>query len=103
VTDRLSQLLKLLERDPADPFLCYGVALEHRKAGRPRDAVEWLDRALACDPLYCYAYFQKAKSLMDLGDDEAARQALTLGLTQARKAGDSKAQGEITELLASLG
>ena len=103
MTDRLTQLLKLHERDPRDPFLCYGVALEHRKAGRPRESIEWFDRALACDPLYCYAYFQKAKSLSDLGEDDAARETLTLGLTQARKAGDAKAQSEIAELLASLG
>jgi len=102
MSDRLAQLLKLHQADPADPFLSYGIALEYAKAGEISDALSWLDRTLEADALYCYAYFQKAKLLDAEGESAAARAAGEAGLAAARKAGDQHAEGEIAELLASI-
>jgi tetratricopeptide (TPR) repeat protein len=66
VSDRLAQLLKLLEADPADAFCLYGVAQEYARRGNADEAVRWYDRCLGVDPLYCYAYFHKAKALEEL-------------------------------------
>src|SRR3954467_3112655 len=55
-SERLEKLRKMLERDPNDTFLLYGVALEHKKLGDSKTAIEYLDRVIAADPGYCYAY-----------------------------------------------
>ena len=31
--DRMQQLQRMLEKSPTDPFLLYGIAMEHKKAG----------------------------------------------------------------------
>lgn len=100
--DRLTQLLKLHEGDSSDPFLTYGIALEHGKAGRLEDALAWLDKTLSLDANYCYAYFQKAKLLLEHGDEPAARTTLNAGLRAAQQSGDEHAKSELGQLLASL-
>ncbi len=99
---RLDQLLKLHTADPADPFLTYGIALEHAKAEDFGAALAWLDRTLKLDPDYCYAYFQKAKMLGEQGEDEAAIPVLQTGIAVAQRVGDQKALSELRELLASM-
>jgi tetratricopeptide (TPR) repeat protein len=73
---RLDQLLQLHEADPADADLPYMIAMEHVKADRHAEALTWLDRTMALNPDYHYAYYQKAKALSQLGEDEAARDAV---------------------------
>ena len=102
MSNRLEQLTKLHQADPADTFLSYGIALEHGKAGRFDDAISWLDKTLELDPNYCYAFFQKARMYIEKGDDQTARQVLNTGLETARQTGDDHAHSEIQELLASL-
>src|SRR5690606_1082764 len=103
MSDRLAQLMKLHEAEPDDPFCTYGIALEHAKAARYDEALAWLDKTLAADANYCYAYFQKAKVYIARGDDAAARQVLTEGMEAARRAGDEHARGEMGELLSTVG
>jgi tetratricopeptide (TPR) repeat protein len=105
MSERLTQLLKLHEADPADPFCTYGIALEHAKAGRSDEAIQWLDRTLGLDERYCYAYYQKARVLAQDGQDEAARQVLRHGIEVARAAAtpDSlHAAQEMSDLLQSI-
>lgn len=102
MTDRLAQLTKLHEADPADPFLTYGIALEHAKTEDFAQAIVWLDRTLEVDGNYCYAFYQKARALSELGDDEAARKVLVEGMAAAVRARDDHARSEMAELLATL-
>jgi Tfp pilus assembly protein PilF len=95
----MSQLRKLLERDPNDTFLIYGLALEYKKAGDLPTAIEHLDRVIALDPGYCYAYHQKGLSFEQAGDLEAARHAYRDGIAAARTKGDEHARGEIEAAL----
>lgn len=100
--ERLAKLQQLHQADPADPFLTYGIALEHAKAAQHDQALHWLDRTLQIDEKYCYAYYQKARVLLQLDQNDQARQVLTQGLGKAQAAGDQHAASEIRELLASL-
>jgi tetratricopeptide (TPR) repeat protein len=102
MTERLEQLQKLYETDPADPFVPYGIALEHGKAGQYEQAVGWLDTALETDPSYHYAYFQKARMLAALDRIDQAKQVIDRGMVKATEDGNDKARGELEELLASL-
>lgn len=102
MSDRLEKLRNLFNADPTDPFVTYGIALEHGKAERFDEALEWLDRTLGLDEHYLYAYFQKAKMFSELGQDDEARAVLGKGMKMAQAAGDDHARSEMAELLASF-
>jgi len=99
---RLDQLRAMLDKQPNDPFLLYGAALEYKKAGELTAAVEHLDRCLAVDPNYCYAYYQKGQILEQQGDVEGAKAAYRLGVAAAERTSDAKAQGELGQALMFL-
>jgi len=101
-TPRLEQLLKLLEREPNDTFLIYGLALEYKKAGNLPRAIELLNRVIQLDSGYCYAYHQKGLAYEQAGDIEAARQAYRDGIAAAEKKGDGHAKGEIEMALMEI-
>jgi tetratricopeptide (TPR) repeat protein len=102
MSDRIVQLMKLLETDPEDPFCLYSLAFEHQKVGNLGAAVEFYERALAADADYFYAYYHKAKALEEMGDVAGAKATLELGLRRARASGDEKARSEIAEFLDTL-
>lgn len=101
-SERLAKLLKMAEREPSDPFLLYGIALEHKKAGEQSKALEYLDRVLRLDPGYCYAYHQKGLVYESAGDNDAAADAYRQGIEAARKKGDDHARQEIEGALQML-
>ena len=102
MSERLAKLEQMLERSPTDPFLLYGIALEHKKAGDSARAIEFLDRTLAADAGYCYAYFQKGQVQETLGQTTEAKATYRAGVDAARKAGDAHAQSEIEGALSML-
>lgn len=98
----IEQLEKLLNAEPNDPFVLYGLAQEHAKQGDHTRAIEFYDRCLAVDANYHYAYFHKAMTLRQRGgpgDDARAIEALRAGLVRARAGSDAKAASEIAALL----
>ena len=102
VSERLQKLQAMLEREPNDTFLLYGIALEHKKANDLTAAVDHLDRVLAIDPNYCYAYHQKGLAFESAGDMEAAKAAYRQGIEAAQRCGDAHAQGEIEAALSMI-
>lgn len=93
--DRLSKLQKMLDRQPGDPFTLYAIGLEHKKAGRAEQAIEFLDRCIQFDPGYCYAFFQKGQILESTGDIESAKAAYRQGINAATLKGDNHARSEL--------
>ena len=98
----IEQLEKLLELEPDDTFVLYGLAQEYAKADDTDRAVEFYDRVIALDPHYHYAYFHKARALDEGGRTEEALDTLRVGLGMAQQANDGKAAGEIAGLLDEL-
>lgn len=98
MSDRLEQLKKMHQADPADPFCPYGIALELIKLDKPEEALTWLDRTIELDEAYCYAYFQKAKLLAQADRRPEAREVIQQGLQVAQRVGDQKAQSELSAL-----
>ena len=92
----------MLERDPADTFLLYGIALEHKKLGDAKQAVDFLDRVISIDPGYCYAYHQKGLVFESAGDVESAKNAYRAGIEAATKKGDAHAREEIAAALSMI-
>jgi Tfp pilus assembly protein PilF len=101
-TQRMRQLEQMLQRQPDDPFLLYGMAMEFKKADQPRQALDYFDRVLRRDPNYCYAYYQRAQVHESLGDVDAAKRSLREGVEAADRAGDGHARQEIEAALALL-
>jgi Tfp pilus assembly protein PilF len=89
----------MLEKDPADPFLLYGIGLEYKKLGDAAKAIEFLDQTIAADAGYCYAYHQKGLTYESTGDVEAAKAAYRAGVVAAEKKGDAHAREEISAAL----
>lgn len=99
---RMVQLQKMLEREPNDAFLLYGLALEHKKANEHEKALAYLARVTQIDPGYCYAYHQRGLIHEARGDTPAAKQAYEEGIAAAVKKGDAHAREEIAAALAML-
>ena len=100
---RLAQLEQMLNKSPDDPFLLYGIAMEHKKAGDTARAIEFFDRTIAVDPGYCYAFYQRGQVLEQAGDEDAARRAYRAGIEAAVKKGDAHARSELEAALDLLG
>ncbi|MEL6329380.1 MAG: tetratricopeptide repeat protein [Planctomycetota bacterium] len=98
----IEELEKLLEADPRDTFVLYGLAQEHEKTGNHAEAVGYYDRCLEADPAYSYAYFHKARTLLNMNETLRARDTLAAGLRAARAAGDAHAADEIAGFLQEL-
>jgi Flp pilus assembly protein TadD len=102
-TDRLQKLQEMLQKQPNDAFLLYGIAMELKKAGQNKEAIEQFDRVIAVDPAYCYAYYQKGLALEETGDINAARKVYQQGIEVAGLKGDAHAKSELQAALDLLG
>jgi len=101
-SEKLNKLFSLLDKQPTDTFLLYGIGLEYKKLGDEKKAVEYLDRTIAVDANYCYAYFQKGQILEKSEDVAGARAAYNAGILAARRCGDAHAEGELSGALSML-
>ncbi len=99
---RLEQLEKLLKAEPDDAFLNFGIAMELAKAQRFDESLARFDRVIQFDPNYIAAHFHKAKTLLAMGAEEAAKAELSQGIERAAACGEMHAKGEMEELLSSL-
>ena len=95
MADRFKELTRLLDREPNDPFLRYGLAMEHKKAGRLDESIEWFDKTLESDGSYCYAFYQKGQIFEQQGDTDAAKAVYEAGIKRARECNDAHAAGEM--------
>jgi tetratricopeptide (TPR) repeat protein len=101
-TDKLAALEAMLAKQPADPFLLYGIAMEHKKRNQLAQAIDYFDRCISADPNYCYAYFQRAQVQEQTGDVEGAKTTYRRGIEAANKAGDAHAREELAGALSAL-
>lgn len=102
VSERMQQLQKMLEEQPSDPFLLYGIAMEYKKIGDAPAAITNLDRVIVIDPGYCYAYYQKGQILEDLGHTDQAAAAYRAGVLAAKTKCDPHALAELTAALKAV-
>ncbi len=100
---RREKLEALLQDDPSDVFLRYGLALELEKEGDHEASLARLRELQSGEPPYVPAFFMAAQQLVRLARIDEARSALRDGIEQARRQGNGHAAGEMGELLASLG
>lgn len=101
-TPRMVQLEALLRDDPADPFLRYGIALEHASSGDDPAAAAALASLVTDSPDYVPAYLMAGQILARLGRESEAVATLRSGVAAAQAAGNTHAAGEMVALLATV-
>ncbi len=99
---RLEKLKKLAAAQPDDPFVHYGVGLEHMELKQWEEALAAFERTLALDSRYHTAHLQKARTEIKLGRRAAARETLIVGVAAAQAAGEQHAAAEMSKMLEAL-
>jgi tetratricopeptide (TPR) repeat protein len=97
---RIEILEQLLEQNPANVFVRYGLAMEHIKAGDLARAVADFEAILASDPSYAAAYFHGGQTLEKLGRLDDARDYYHRGIAAVS---DAHARSELQAALDILG
>ena len=99
---RKQQIEEMLADDPDDPFLRYGLAMEHISADDDLSAVNCLRELIVVVPDYVPAYQQLGQTLLRQGRTAEARQAWRRGVEAAQKTGNLHARDEMQGFLDSL-
>jgi Tfp pilus assembly protein PilF len=99
---RKEQLEEMLAEEPHDPFLRYGLAMEHVSAGDDATAARHFRELIAATPDYVPAYMQGGQALARSGQAAAARELWQQGVAVARQKGDSHAADEMTGMIENL-
>jgi len=99
---RLAFLEDLVQKGKADSFARYALALEYKSAERIDDALAAFEALRVADPAYVPQYLMCGTMLIDAGRSDAARPWLEQGLEAAKRAGDTKAVGEIQDAIGRL-
>ncbi len=97
--DRLAALRKMLEKNPDEPRLRFGVALELLGRGRLEEGVEELQRYLAGTDDEGNAWGRLGHALRELGREEEAREAYRKGVEAAERHGHPTMAEEFEEVL----
>ena len=93
--ERIEKLKEFLRTDPADSFVQHALALEYIKLGNDVEAQKLFEAILERDQGYIGSYYHLAKLFERNGNTDAAIKAYERGMDEAKKAGDSKALGEL--------
>jgi Flp pilus assembly protein TadD len=97
---RLEALQALLETEPDDSFVNYGLANEYYKLQNWEKCVEHIRRYLAKAADEGAAYRLLGHSLLRLGEQAQARQAFEAGIAAAERHGHPGMAEEFQEILA---
>ena len=103
VPDRAIALEKMLERNPEDTRLRFGLALEYLRAGRSQDGVRELRAYLAASDDEGNAWGRLAAVLHEMGEHEQAKEAYRRGIDAANAHGHPTMAEEFGRALEGLG
>jgi len=102
MSDRLNSFLKLIEQDPEDSFLSYGIALEYISKRNFEEAEKYLSSLIKKDAGYVPAYMQLAHVYENLDMIDKAKSIYKNGIEIAREANDFVAANEMEDFLNEL-
>lgn len=97
---RIDALAAMVEAQPDEPMVWYGLANEYVKLERWAEAVEALRRVVRLNADYTSAYQMLGTALTNLGEREEARRVWAEGIEAADRTGAWKARQHMERLLA---
>jgi Tfp pilus assembly protein PilF len=92
----------MLQDDPNDPFLGYGLAMEYLGEGNLEEALARFQNVFERSPEYVPAYQQAGQLLSRLDRTDEAREVFRRGIVAAQKKGDLHAAQEMQGMLMEL-
>lgn len=102
MTNRLQQLIDLLDKSPKDSFLLFALAKEYESAGNEGQSLEYYLRLREYDPAYVGLYYHLGKLYEKQEDFQNAIQTYKQGIQISRETGDRHAQSELQGALLNL-
>jgi tetratricopeptide (TPR) repeat protein len=102
-TDRLLQLLEMLEESPKDSFLLFATAKEYENLNDPDQAQDYFQLLMATDPAYVGLYYHLGKLLEKQGLAEEAAGIYQKGMEVAKTQKDRHSYNELSGALLNLG
>lgn len=96
---RIEALKKMLERNPDDARVRFGLAAEYEKEGRWEDVVRELQLYLNATDDQGNAWGRLADALHKLGREDESKEALRRGVDAARRHGHPSMAAEFEERL----
>jgi predicted Zn-dependent protease len=99
---RADAIRKILESSPNDPFVRYGLAMEHKTRGELAQAWTVFSELLAEFPDYMPTYLMAGGTLVGLGRRAEAADIYRTGIEVASRRGDQHARGELESALTEI-
>ena len=96
---RISQLREYVDQEPGDPFPKYALSLELLKISDENEAFELMQEIHQNHPEYLPVYYQYAKMLFTIGEDEKAVKIARQGVELAKSLSDTHAASELLQLI----
>jgi tetratricopeptide (TPR) repeat protein len=100
---RIDAFKSLLEEQPDEAMIWYGLANEYLKLEHWGEATAALQNVLRCNAEYTAAYQMLGTALLSQGNREEARRVWTEGLAVATRTGAWSARSHMERLLAQTG
>ncbi|MBM3785647.1 MAG: tetratricopeptide repeat protein [Acidobacteria bacterium] len=102
MSSRANTLRSLLEQDPKNSFVRYGLAMDHVNNGALEDAVLEFQTLLANDPNYCAGYYHGGQTLEKLGRLTDAAGLYRAGIDASTRTGDAHTRSELEAALSLI-
>ncbi len=102
MSDRLAMIEKMIAAGSEEPFHHYARAMELRSLDRLDEALVAFGEVRDRFGDYVPTYLMGAQVALELDLDEDAVAWLEAGIAKAEQAGDGHAEGELSQLLATL-
>lgn len=99
---RANALRALLEQDPKNSFVRYGLALDHVNNGDLEGAVAEFRTLIGNDPNYCAAYYHGGQTLEKLGRTGEAAEMYREGIAATERTGDGHTRSELSAALSMI-
>ena len=97
--NRLEALKQMLEAQPGNALVRYGLAQEYANAGQLEEAMAAFQELLTLDPNYSAAYYHAGRTLERAGRVEEARAMYERGIEATTRNGDAHTRSELQAAL----
>ena len=99
---RIAMFKEVLQTDPNDPMVYFGLGQEYMRQGSFAEAIEAFENAVRLNPQYSAAYRSLGECLEKTGQGPKAKEAYEKGIPIAEKLGDLEAAKAMKAFLKRL-